>query len=442
MRVLFVQTPSVEAATSERVYPIGIVTLAGIIVDKGHEARLLDMNLEPDGFGALKAALLDYSPDVVAFSLRNIDPLANKNTSLVIPFIAAVKMAGALMPKAKLVAGGTGFSLFAKRLMLELPELDYGIRGEAEEGFPSLLADIDTPTGISGLCHRDNGEVLLNPVAEGRDMSLYTHPPRDLLDPARYLSINSFVPAMGIETKRGCPLACSYCVYPVLQGRSQRMRNPSDVVSEMEVLHKEYGIERFHFTDPVINLPAEHLDQICSELLKRKLKLKWDGFMREDRLTKNSVALYERAGCECFSFSPDGMSGHAMRVLKKGLSIEQVLKAAQMVAETGTLGVYHFMVNVPGENEDTVEESIATLEKLYNIHARSKNLGTVVLNNIRILPGTVIEAEALKDGTITKETDLLYPVYYNPAPYDALRYRLETIHTVKNLFMWHEVKNK
>ncbi len=439
MRVLFVQTPSVEGASSQRVYPIGIVTLAGAIMDKGHEASLLDMNLEPDGFGALKAALLEYSPDVVAFSLRNIDPLANKNTSLVIPFIAAVKMAKALAPKAKLVAGGTGFSLFAKRLMLELPELDYGIRGEAEEGFPALLDNIDSPVNIAGLCHRKNGEVLLEPVAEGIDMNSYTPPPRDLLDPARYLSINSFVPAMGIETKRGCPLGCAYCVYPALQGRTHRMRNPADVVNEMEVLYKEYGVERFHFTDPVINLPAEHLDEICKELIKRKLSIKWDGFMREDRLTKKSVALYERAGCECFSFSPDGLSEHAMRVLKKGLSIEQVIRAAEMVSETGTLGVYHFMVNVPGENSDTVDESIATLEKLYDIHARSKNLGTLVLNNIRILPGTVIEAEALKDGTITKETDLLYPVYYNPAPYDALRYRLETIHTVKNLFMWHEV---
>ncbi|HEB02465.1 MAG TPA: B12 lower ligand biosynthesis radical SAM protein BzaD [Nitrospirae bacterium] len=439
MRVLFVQTPSVEGASSERVYPIGIVTLAGAILDKGHEASLLDMNLEPDGFSALKAALLDYSPDVVAFSLRNIDPLANKNTSLVIPFIAAVKMANSLAPKAKLVAGGTGFSLFAKRLMLELPELDYGIRGEAEEGFPALLDSIDSPANIAGLCYRKNGGVLLEPVSDGRDMNIYTPPQRDLLDPARYLSINSFVPAMGLETKRGCPLACSYCVYPELQGRTQRMRNPSDVVSEMEVLHKEYGVERFHFTDPVINLPAEHLDGICNELLKRKLKIKWDGFMREDRLTKKSVALYERAGCECFSFSPDGLSEHAMRVLKKGLSIEQVIRAAEMVSETGTLGVYHFMVHVPGENSDTVNESTATLERLYNIHARSKNLGTLVLNNIRILPGTDIEAEALKDGTITNETDLLYPVYYNPAPYDALRYKLETIHTVKNLFMWHEV---
>ncbi len=350
MRVLFVQTPSVEGASSERVYPIGIVTLAGAIADKGHEASLLDMNLEQDGFGALKAILLDHSPDVVAFSLRNIDPLANKNTSLVIPFIAAVKMAHALAPKAKLVAGGTGFSLFAKRLMLELPELDYGVRGEAEESFPALLDDLESPVGVAGLCYRENGEVLLNPVAEGRDMSLYTPPPRKLLDPARYLSINSFVPTIGIETKRGCPLGCSYCVYPELQGRAQRMRKPVDVVNEMEVLNKGYGVERFHFTDPVINLPAEHLDEICNELLKRKLKLKWDGFMREDRLTRKSVALYERAGCECFSFSPDGLSEHAMRVLKKGLSIEQVIKAAEMVAETEALGVYHFMVNVPGEN--------------------------------------------------------------------------------------------
>ncbi|HAZ06335.1 MAG TPA: B12 lower ligand biosynthesis radical SAM protein BzaD, partial [Acetobacterium sp.] len=65
--------------------------------------------------------------------------------------------------------------------------------------------------------------------------------------------------------------------------------------------------------------------------------------------------------------------------------------------------------------------------------------GTIVLNNIRILPGTRVEQQALEHGVITPETDLLYPTYYNPAPYDRARYELEIYHTKKNIFMWQEV---
>ena len=54
MRVLMVQTPSVEGISSERVYPIGIVLLAGCLKGAGHDVEIIDMNLQADPFGALK----------------------------------------------------------------------------------------------------------------------------------------------------------------------------------------------------------------------------------------------------------------------------------------------------------------------------------------------------------------------------------------------------
>jgi hypothetical protein len=98
------------------------------------------------------------------------------------------------------------------------------------------------------------------------------------------------------------------------------------------------------------------------------------------------------------------------------------------------------MVNVPGETEKTCEKGLRFLERLYDKHSRKKNLGTVVLNNIRVLPGTPIEARARASGAIGPETDLLYPTYYNPKPFDAFRYRLEALHLCRNVFMWQEVR--
>jgi putative variant cofactor biosynthesis B12-binding/radical SAM domain protein 1 len=271
-------------------------------------------------------------------------------------------------------------------------------------------------------------------------MSAYRVPDRGLLDPSSYIDINAYVPAIGIESKRGCPFTCSYCVYPKLQGRRLRCRPPVAIVDEIEALHKEYGIGSFHFTDPVLNIPQGHLEEISQEILRRNLKVRWDGFLRENLLTERNVALFEKAGCECFSFSPDGLCGPSLKVLGKRMKESDILKAAQIAARTDVLSVYHFMVNVPGENEETCKRGINLLDRLYDLHSRKRNLGTIVLNNIRILPGTPIEERARREGILRPGTDLLYPTYYNPPPFDSLRYRLETLHLCKNVFLWQEIQ--
>lgn len=101
--------------------------------------------------------------------------------------------------------------------------------------------------------------------------------------------------------------------------------------------------------------------------------------------------------------------------------------------------MYHFMVNVPGENEQTIAKGLSLLDRIYELHRAQRNLGTLVLNNIRLLPGTPLAELAQKEGSIRPETDLLYPTYYNPPPYETLRYRLETYHQWKNIFMWQKV---
>lgn len=439
VRVLLVQALSTAGASREKVYPLGILILGDILRRLDHDVALLDMNIEQDPFLSLKEKLLDFKPGVVGISLRNIDPLGNQTASLVPHFVTAVRMTAALLPQAHIVAGGAGFSLFPERLMQELPEITYGLVGEAEESFPALLSSLRNPPLLKGLCRRHGNKIEIAGPEQNFDMAGYRSPDRSLLSLSRYRDINTYVPAIGIETKRGCPYKCAYCVYPALQGRRLRCRRASAVVDEMEFLQSEYGIENFHFTDPVLNIPAGHLEAICREILRRKLPIRWDGFLREDRLTEKNIALFESAGCECFSFSPDGLCQEALDVLAKRLDESHILKAAELASKTGVISVYHFMVNVPGETEETFKKSIGFLERIYALHDRNRNLGTVVLNNIRILPGTPIEKLAKELGAIRHGADLLYPTYFNPAPLETMRYQLETMHFSRNTLMWQNI---
>jgi putative variant cofactor biosynthesis B12-binding/radical SAM domain protein 1 len=442
LKVLLIQAPSVDSATSERVYPIGIVTLATHLVRAGHRVALLDMNVEPDAYGALKAKLTSERPDLVGVSLRNIDPLANKTSSLVPPFVITTRVIRALLPDTPIVAGGTGFTLFPERLMHDLPEIRYGIQGEAEYSLPRLLENFEQPGDIPGLCYREAAEVKCNPAMADFSFANYLVPDRSLLPPEPYKSLNSYAPAFGIETKRGCPLSCAYCVYPQLQGKRMRCRLPAEVVDEMAMLGTEFGLTDFHLNDPVVNLPAGHLEEICGEIIKRKVKVTWTGFFREDVLDLEKVKLFEAAGCSCFAFSPDGFCQESLDVLQKNLKVSDILRAAELTSQTGVLSIYHFMTNVPGENSGTIEQAKVLIDRLYEIHAPKRNLGSIVLNNIRIMPGTPIEAIARSKGEIDAGTDLLYPTYYNPKKHRAMRYDLETYHTCKNIFMWQQIGGK
>lgn len=438
MRILFVQAISTEATATEMVYPIGLVTLASMIKEE-YEVEILDLNVEEDPYKALKEKLMNFDPSVTFISLRNIDPLGNKMTSLIPQFGVAVKMLAALKPEIKIIAGGTGFSLFPKRIMEMFPEISFGIIGEGENSILQLLHHLENPIDVKGLCYRKSGMVHMNEPSKDFRMDVdYVVPDRDLVDVFKYQR-NTYVQSIGVETKRGCPYSCSYCVYPNLQGKKLRCRDPKEVVDEVELLNKKYGIKRVHFTDPVVNIPAGHMESICQLLINRDVNIKWSGFFREDMLNEYNADLFVQSGCECFSFSPDGLTDKAMDVLEKNMTVDDVKKAVKIAAKTEIVSVYHFMINIPGENEETLKEGEALLNWIYDEHSHNRNLGTIVLNNIRIYPNTPICDIAIENGVVQKSTNLLYPTYYNPEPYSSLRYELEAKHLCRNVFMWQEV---
>ena len=124
----------------------------------------------------------------------------------------------------------------------------------------------------------------------------------------------------------------------------------------------------------------------------------------------------------------------------KDLTEEELLRAARLLADTGVCSLYHFMVNVPGENEATVAESRRMIDTIYRIHEKSRSLGYVVLNHIRLLPETESTRIAVREGVIEAERSLLYPFYYNPQPYEDLRYELEIQNQKNNIFMWYGLR--
>ena len=210
----------------------------------------------------------------------------------------------------------------------------------------------------------------------------------------------------------------------MLQGRRLRLRSPERIVDELETLQRRFWHSQRPFYRCCSEPAEDHLRAICKEILRRGLEIGWTGFFREDTLSEKDLDLYSKAGLLTLYFSADGASDYTLRLLGKNLTLEQVLHAGKLAAQSGILSVYHFLVNLPGETRGSVEQTYRLLDKLFSLHASKANLGAVVINNLRLYPGTPLTEKILGDRLIDPELDLLYPIYFNPPPWDNLRHEL------------------
>lgn len=424
MRILLIQAVSTHDC-GEMVFPLGLARISAVIGGE-HEVRGIDLNFDPFPWPALASELDCFMPDVAAVSFRNLDPLAGNLISFVPHLKTLCSLIRRRAPRAVIVLGGSAFTLFSRRIMEEVPEADVGLPGEAETLFPMLLENLASPGAVPGVLWRGDGRLQCAAARISHCMDVDSLPLPDwgMFSPRRYGNRNRYVAFMGVETKRGCSHNCSYCLYPVLQGRGMRLRSPELIVDELEILRRDFDVQNVHFTDAVVNEPEGHLEAVCEHILSRGLKIGWTGFFRENALSKKNLDLYKRSGLMTLYFSADGACRHALEMLGKNLCVEQIVQAARLAAQSSILTVYHFLVNLPGENAQSVRETRGLLENLFSLHGLRGNLGAVVINNLRLYPGTPLTEKILREGLIDPACDLLYPIYFNPPPWDNLRHEL------------------
>ena len=426
MIILFVQLPTSHLGAREIVFPLGLSRLVAHTPDHFPKATL-DMNIANDPWAEFRERLENFAPKVVALSFRNIDPLAGNQSSYISSLKTAAEMIRLLLPSAKIITGGPAFSLFPRQLMEMVPELDMGLIGEGEAVIEQLLDSIDQPHFIPNLIWRSAGDIIQNQAGTPLDLDLLLRPSYQYFCPTDYLKQNKYVASMGIEGKRGCDLNCGYCVYPRLGGTRMRLRSPERIVDEIEHLKNEYGISLFHFTDGVVNRPVNHFEELCRELLGRKLEINWTGFLREDSFTEQTADLAKKSGLVACYFSGDALTEQGLKILNKKMSKEDIFNAAKISADRNILTMCHFLVNLPFEEDSRHQEATETMARILDIHESVGNLGAVIFNTVRLYPGAPLTQKLLKANLLDPQINLIYPVYHNPAKSAYVLHELEAL---------------
>ncbi|KJU84226.1 Fe-S oxidoreductase [Candidatus Magnetobacterium bavaricum] len=409
MKVLLIQSYLGGAGKGEpperAIFPLSLACLKASLTQQ--EVVVFDTNIHQVPFEELRRLLRQFAPDVVGISIRNIDS-TNKSESVF--YYAYIKetldVIKSVTTTARVIAGGAGFSVFARRIMQDEPRIDYGVFLEGEATLPLLLDNLDDPSLVPNVFYRKDAQVYYSPGGAAPDFATLPLPKRSGMAVERYGE-----GTVGVETKRGCHMGCLYCVYGFLNGKKMRLRPVRRVVDDIQSLVEDFGVKRFTFVDSIFNVPLKHAEDICNELLRREIAVQWSAWFTEKNLTRQFIDLVVRAGCRNIIFSPDGFSDNCLRRLGKDITMRDILRAYGIVRGIDGVEVsYNFFKNPPGQSLDNF---IATVAFLIKAKAQMGSRVHFEFNTLRIEPHTRLYEMALAQGVIKPNDDLLYPAYYS-----------------------------
>lgn len=374
------------------VYPLGMTMIAEAARRRGHEVTVWDMIVHGDTPDDIRSFIQNSQPDYVGLSMRNVDS-ANFNQQDVY-FLEYKKVVDAVksVTNAPVILGGSAYTIFPKE-MLKALGADHGIAGEGELLFCELIDQLETDPDSAYPIYFNK------PSLSGESLS-YKYRETDLAD--FYLQHGGM---LNVQTKRGCPHRCAYCSYPVLEGRKYRLRDPKDVVDEIESLMQNYRCDYYFITDSVFNDAGGNYLKIAEELVRRNITTPWACYLRPDDFTREEAELLKRSGLISVEWGTDCATDVTLKALRKDFTWDQVVHSNNLFAEVGINNAHFIILGGPGETQATVDEGLRNLNSLQKCVIFA-GIG------IRIFPGTAVYDWALEEGQITEDTDLLAPVYY------------------------------
>ncbi|RCL50892.1 photosystem II high light acclimation radical SAM protein [uncultured Prochlorococcus sp.] len=214
---------------------------------------------------------------------------------------------------------------------------------------------------------------------------------------------------VGVQTKRGCPHNCCFCVYGVVEGKKVRVNPVNEIIEEMKQLY-EMGVRGFWFTDAQFIPTKNHIQD--AKLLLQAIKdqgwtdLKWAAYIRADNIDRELAQLMVETGMSYFEIGITSGSQELVRKMQLAYNLKTVLENCRMLVEAGFRNhvSVNYSFNVFDETPNTIKQTVAYHRELENIFG--KGLVDPAIFFIGLQPHTLLEKYAL-------ENNILKPSY-NP----------------------------
>ncbi|MFH1541428.1 MAG: radical SAM protein [Elusimicrobiota bacterium] len=335
--------------------PLGLATIAGSLVSKGHSVKIDDLNKIDEK--TFLADLHSFNPQYVGISFTT--PLTEESFRL-------VKIVKEANKNIVVIAGGVHPTSMPHDV-LESSEIDIICLGEGDYSIIDIVEGKPLED-IVGIAFKQNGNCYVSQRREFiKNLDDLPYPAWRLFNLQNYKTTKLLTkanPTGWIETSRGCPYGCVYCNKNVF-GKNFRTKSIKRVVDEMQYM-LDCGFKEIHISDDCFTVNIERAKGICEEIIWRNLRFSWATItgIRADRVDQELLILMKRAGCYRVLYGIETGNDDILKVICKGETCEDIRKAVKMSKKAG-LEVYgSFMLALPGETEKTMQETINFAKEL------------------------------------------------------------------------------
>lgn len=382
-----------ETTRPYRVAPVGLAFVATATERAGHAVRFVDLPQTWRGRRAWLHTLRRWQPDYVALGIRNLDnsDFHALETYLETP-AALIREARQLAPRAHIIVGGPAGTVEPERVA-NATECDHLVLGEGEESLPRLIARLEAGETVPRIVGADAHGTPFRVARPGLlpAPQLHRWTPRF----APYLRGDAGYP---VQTKRGCPLRCTYCTYGRIEGVRYRFLDPNAIADEIEGALGR-GIRDFEFVDSTFNLPPEHALEVLETLRGRKLHANYIGTgLNPRQLPDALLAAMHELGFRSVILTAESASDTMLASYGKNYRSDRLFQAAQSLRHHDIRALWVFLLGGPGETPETVEQTLSFIAQ----SVPSPN-AVYITSGIRIYPGSPIGAE-LDRGRLSVES--------------------------------------
>src|SRR5574341_790015 len=404
MRVLFVNpfgSNWVEgrldkSVTAVRMAPIGILSIAAYLQERGAEVGVLSTRL-PAGLGGAEEVMgrvRSFRPDVVGFTATTSGfPDAYSHAE-------AIKR---IVPDVKIVFGGVHVSALREKVLESYPAVDFLVTGEGEKAMASL-ADGEDPAAIQGIVYRDGSG------AKSTDLRTDLCVLDELPFPA-YRALDGFprafeaplfnypkAPSATIISSRGCPYQCSYCDRSVYR-RSFRYNSAEYLYEHMAFLKKQFGIRHVFFYDDLFTFNRERIERFCGLLQKKPLSMTFNCAVRVGHADDELLWMLKKSGCWMVSLGIESGAPEILARHKTNVNFDEMRSTVRRIQKAGLRAKGLFMMGLPGETEETIKTTTDFINGL--------ELDDMNMTKFTPFPGSPIYQTIHEEGSFDEQWELM-----------------------------------
>lgn len=382
---------------TEGIEHLGLGYMAATLRKNGLSTVILDAPINGwNNDDTIKAAA-EYSPSIIGVS---------------IPFQDGANDALDLIKKLRqnfsghITVGGIYPTFEYEPIMKEYGELDSIVLGEGEETVVELVnavknnMPLDT---VDGIAFRSSGKIIktrLRPLVE--DLDSLPFPERDTL-PMVFKKFNY----VSLVTSRGCYGRCSFCsvdgFYSTF-GPKYRVRSATNVVDEIEMLYKKYGVHNFMFNDANfiggITSGRQRAIDIANEILKRDLKLEFRIQCRANDIDRELFKILKDAGLTRAYVGVESGSQAQLDRYQKDMTVEQNMKAMSILNDLGLYAKIGFIMFDRDATFDDLYNNITFINNLKKVYNKDR-LGYIYpISKLQPLAGSKFKDDLQKSGEL------------------------------------------